>query len=250
MELSLFAQGLLVGIAFCAGLISAIAGSGGLLTLPALLWCGLPPMTALATNKVQSALGTLTSTFNFFRNGHLNVRSMLPSVTMGIVGSIVGTFTVQAINGAILTKLMPLLLLAISLYFLFSRKVTVSDQPPLITSGWFAATAGLSMGIYGGFFGPGMGSIMPFLLVWLLGHNLIKATAETKLMILAINGTSAIIFAFSGYVLWSLALSMAVAQMLGAQLGSSLVMTRGTALVQPFITIVTLIVALKLLFIP
>ena len=106
------------------------------------------------------------------------------------------------------------------------------------------------MGIYGGFFGPGMGSIMPFLLVWLLGHNLIKATAETKLMILAINGTSAIIFAFSGYVLWYSALSMAVAQMLGAQLGSSLVMTRGTALVQPFITIVTLIVALKLLFIP
>ena len=120
MELSLLAQGLLVGIAFCAGLISSIAGSGGLLTLPALLWCGLPPMTALATNKVQSALGTVTSTFNFFRNGHLNVRSMLPSVTMGIVGSIIGTFTVQAINGAILTKLMPLLLLAISLYFLFS----------------------------------------------------------------------------------------------------------------------------------
>ena len=214
-------------------------------------------MTALDINKVQSALGTLMSTFNFFRNGHLNVRSMLPSVTMGIVGSIIGIFTVQSINGAILAKLMPLLLLAISLYFLFSifyflfsRKVTVSDQAPLITSGWFAATAGLSMGIYGGFFGPGMGSIMPFLLVWLLGHNLIKATAETKLMILAINGTSAIIFAFSGYVLWSLALSMAVAQMLGAQLGSSLVMTRGTALVQPFITIVTLIVALKLLFIP
>ena len=72
MELSLFAQGPLVGIAFCAGLIFSIAGSGGLLTLPALLWCGLPPMTALATNKVQSALGTLTSTFNFFRNGHLN----------------------------------------------------------------------------------------------------------------------------------------------------------------------------------
>ena len=77
-------------------------------------------MTALDINKVQSALGTLMSTFNFFRNGHLNVRSMLPSVTMGIVGSIIGIFTVQSINGAILAKLMPLLLLAISLYFLFS----------------------------------------------------------------------------------------------------------------------------------
>ena len=106
------------------------------------------------------------------------------------------------------------------------------------------------MGFYGGFFGPGMGLIMPLLFVWLLGHNLVKATAETKLMILAVNGTSALIFVFSGYVIWSLAITMSVAQIIGARLGSNLVISRGAGFVQPIITAVTMLMALKLLFSP
>lgn len=84
----------------------------------------------------------------------------------------------------------------------------------------------------------------------MLGHNLIKATAETKLMILAMNGTSAVIFIINGFVLWELVLPMALAQIMGARLGSNLVMTRGSGLVQPIITAVTVAVALKLLFFP
>ena len=106
------------------------------------------------------------------------------------------------------------------------------------------------MEFYGGFFGPGMGSIMPFLFMWLLGHNLVRATAESKLMILAVNGTSAMIVVVSGYVVWSLAIAMSVAQVIGARMGSNLVMKRGSGFVQPIITGVTLLVALKLLFFP
>ena len=91
---------------------------------------------------------------------------------------------------------------------------------------------------------------MPFLFLWLLGHNLVKATAETKLMILAVNGTSAVIFAANGLVLWELALPMALPQIMGARLGSNLVMTRGSGLVQPIIMVVTIGVVLKLLFFP
>ena len=69
MEIAADTQVILVGVAFFAGLISSIAGSGGILTLPALLWAGLPPLNALATNKVQSSLGTLSSAWNFFRRG-------------------------------------------------------------------------------------------------------------------------------------------------------------------------------------
>ena len=71
MELSITATLALVGVAFFAGLVSSIAGSGGLLTLPALLWAGLPPLSALATNKLQSAMGTLSSVSNFRRHGYL-----------------------------------------------------------------------------------------------------------------------------------------------------------------------------------
>jgi uncharacterized membrane protein YfcA len=95
-----------------------------------------------------------------------------------------------------------------------------------------------------------MGSIVPFLFVWLLGHNLVKATAETKLMILAVNGTSALIFVFSGYVVWQLAIAMSLAQIVGARIGSNLVIKGGASLVQPIITVVTMLMAIKLLFFP
>lgn len=250
MEIALDTQIILVGVAFFAGLISSIAGSGGILTLPALLWAGLPPLNALATNKVQSSLGTLSSAWNFFRKGHLDIKPLYGAVAMAVLGSVVGTFLVQSLDGATLTKLIPFLLLAIALYFLFSPKVSEADYPQKISQRWFACTAALGMGFYGGFFGPGMGSIMPFLFVWLLGHNLVKATAETKLMILTVNGTSALIFVFSGYVIWQLAIGMSVAQVIGARLGSNLVMKRGAGFVQPIITVITLLIALKLLFFP
>ena len=108
---------------------------------------------------------------------------------MAVLGSVAGTLLVQSLDTSTLTRLIPFLLLAIAVYFLFSPKVSGSDHPQKISQQWFACSAALGMGFYGGFFGPGMGSIMPFLFVWLLGHNRVKATAETKLMILAVNGT-------------------------------------------------------------
>ncbi|MDG1310935.1 MAG: TSUP family transporter [Porticoccaceae bacterium] len=250
MEITIDNHFLLVFVAFFAGLISSIAGSGGILTLPALLWAGLPPLNALATNKVQSSLGTLSSVWNFFRRGHLDIKPLRLSVALAVAGSVIGTLVVQSLDTALLTRLIPFLLLAIAMFFLLSPKVSAADHPQRISQRWFACTAALAMGFYGGFFGPGMGSIMPFLFVWLLGHNLVKATAETKLMILAVNGTSALIFVFSGYVIWSLAFTMSVAQVFGARLGSNLVIKRGSGFVQPIITGVTLLMALKLLLFP
>ena len=106
------------------------------------------------------------------------------------------------------------------------------------------------MGFYGGFLGPASGSILPFLLVFLPGHNLVRATAEGKLFILVINGVSALLFAISGGVVWSLAIAMGIAQIVGARIGSNLVIHRGVGLVQPLIALVTLLVALCFYFIP
>ena len=248
MDLSVVTQSILVAVAFFAGLISSIAGSGGILTLPALLWAGLPPLNALATNKLQSSIGTLSSAWNFFRNGHIAIRPLLPVLLMGFVGSVIGTFAVQQLDSEILLKLIPFLLIAIAIYFLTLPKMAAENSQPKLSQGWFACTAGLGMGFYGGFFGPAMGSIFPFLLVWLVARNLVTATAETKLMILVVNGTSAIIFIAGGHVIWGLAIAMAIAQMVGARMGSNLVMQRGSGLVQPIITIVTLLMAIKLLF--
>ncbi len=248
MDLSTVTQVSLVGVAFFAGLISSIAGSGGILTLPALLWAGLPPLNALATNKVQSAIGTLSSAWNFFRQGHIDIKPLLPVLLMGFIGSVIGTLAVQQLDSEILLKLIPFLLIAIAAYFLLMPKVSEANSQPKINQAWFACTAGLGMGFYGGFFGPAMGSIFPFLLVWLMARDLVTATAETKLMIVVVNGTSALLFIAGGHVVWGLAIAMSVAQMIGARLGSNLVMKRGSSFVQPIITIVTLLMAVKLLF--
>jgi len=248
MEITVFTYIILFVLAFFAGLISSVAGSGGLITLPALLWLGLPPLNALATNKVQSSLGTLSSAWNFFRQGYLDIKPLYWFLVMAILGSVAGTCLVQRFDGTTLSRLIPFLLLGIALYFLMLPNVSGTDFRAKISRQRFAYTAALGMGFYGGFFGPGMGTIMPFLFVWLLGHNLVKATAETKLMILAVNGSSALIFVFSGYVIWQLAIGMSIAQILGARLGSNLVMIRGANFVQPIIIWVTIVVAIQLLF--
>lgn len=250
MDIAINIQLTLVLIAFFAGLISSIAGSRGLLTLPALLSAGLPPLNALATNQVQSSLGTMSSACNFFRKGHLDVKPLGLSLACSVLGSVVGTMAVQSLDNSVLTRLRPFLLLAIALYFLVSPTLSDVDHPQRMSRRWFALSAALGIGFYGGFFGPGMGSIMPFLFVWLLGHNLVKATAETKLMFLAVNGTCALIFVFSGYFFWQLATVMSLAQIVGARMGFNLIIKGDASLVQPIITVVTMLMVIKLLFFP
>lgn len=249
-ELSLLSTVVLIVVAFFAGLISSIAGAGGLLTLPALLWAGLPPLHALGTNKTQSAIGTLVSAWNFFRSGHLKPAEMGEALVLTFLGAVAGTLLVQRLSNDILIRLIPVLLIVIAVYFIFSPRISNHDSPSRLSSRYFTWIAAPAMGFYGGFFGPGTGSILPFLFVWLWGYNLRKATAHTKAMVLTINGISAILFALSGKVLWSLALMMAMAQMIGAYLGSSLVISRGAGMVQPIIIGVTLLLSVKLLVFP
>ena len=248
IELSPFIMGILTFVAFVAGFISSIAGAGGLLTLPVLLWVGLPPINALATNKVQSSLGSLSSTWNFYHRGHLHLSEIRWSLVLALLGAILGTFVVQRIGNQVLVRLIPLLLIVIALYFLFSPRISDHPAPARLGPISFAFLAALPIGFYGGFFGPGMGSILPFLLVWLCGYNLRKATAQTKAVIVVVNGSSALLFAIHGDVLWELALYMSIAQIIGARIGSNMVIDKGTVLIQPLIIVVTLTLAVKLLF--
>ncbi len=220
------------------------------MTLPLLLWTGLPPLNALATNKVQSTLGTLSSTWNFFRRGHLHLRELLPSIVLAMVGSIGGTLVVQEVGNEVLIRLIPILLIIIAVYFIFSPRMSDQASTPRISYLGYAFSVALPVGFYGGFFGPGMGSVLPFLFVWLCGYSLPKAIAQTKMMVLTINGTSAVLFINGGHVMWDLAILMSVAQMIGARWGSNAVMRRGTQFVQPVIIVATLAMAIKLLVWP
>jgi len=240
--------GLLLLLGGLAGFISAIAGAGGLLVLPTLLTLGLDPLGALATNKLQNVFGTASSLFNYFRQGQIEPRGLGLAVVCALVGSALGTFAVQRIDTALLGWLIPLLLILIALYFALSPRVGDADASPRLGHRGFALSAALVIGFYGGFFGPGIGSLFAAAFVALRGYNLVRATAHTKVLVFTTNVASLLLFIGAGQVLWSIGLSMALGQVIGARLGSNLVIRQGARLVKPLIISATLALALRLLW--
>ncbi len=237
---------LLVAIATIAAIIDAIAGGGGLLVLPALLFVGIPPAAALATNKLQGSFGTVTAMLNFRRQGALKLRSMLLPMALTLLGSAAGTLLIQHLDKDLLSGLIPILLLIFSLYFLFSPRVGDENAKQRISVFTFSITIGFGVGFYDGFFGPGTGSFFAFGYVALLGYNLRKATAEAKALNFTSNITSLLVFTLGGQIIWSLGLLMACGQVLGGYIGSHLVLKHGTALIRPMLVIISLIISSKL----
>ena len=237
----------LVAVAGMAGLIDAIAGGGGLLALPALLWAGLPPVQALATNKLQGSFGTLTASFNFVRRGEIDVARLRIPILLTFMGSASGTLAVQRLGSTLLDQIVPSLLIAFALYFLFSPRIGDQDAQHRIGHGLFGLLIGFSVGFYDGFFGPGTGSFFAAAFVLLLGYNLRRATAGTKILNFTSNIASLIFFALAGEVIWQVGLPMGLAQMVGAWIGSHLVIRHGTRLIRPLLVIVSLAISLRLL---
>ncbi len=247
IEISNLTIVLLTFVAFFAGLFSAVAGAGGMITLPVLMWAGLPPINAMATNKVQSAIGTLSSTINFFRKGHIDIKILWPGLITAFTGAMLGVFCFRLLGNDVLQSMLPILLIAASIYFLFSPKVSDEDSTAKLTTNQFNFWITLGMGFYGGFFGPGMATFFAMAFIGLLGYNSRKATAHTKPLVLVINGSSAVVFIIAGDVYWTLAISMALAQFAGARIGSNLVISKGSKIIRPALILASLAIAVKLL---
>ena len=240
--LLLFATGML------AGTLDAVAGGGGLLTLPVLLAVGLGPAEALATNKLQGSFGTFSSSLYFIRNGLVSPRNMLLPIMLTFAGSASGTLLVQILDSAFLTRIMPLFLIATALYFWFGPSIRNEARKQRIGHGLFALTVGLTIGFYDGFFGPGAGTFFTLGFVTLQGFNLIQATAHTKILNFTSNIASLIFFAAGGHVVWKMGLVMAAGQLIGGRIGAHLVHHRGTRLIRPLLVAVCILISLKLLF--
>jgi len=239
--LILFATGLV------AGMVDAMAGGGGLITLPVLLFTGLTPVESLATNKLQGSFGTFASSFYFVRRGKLRLKEIRFLVICTFVGSAAGTLLVQHLNPGILTRIIPFLLIAIALYFWFGPRLGEENRRQRIGLVGFALSVAFSVGLYDGFFGPGAGSFFAIGFVTLLGFDLLKATAHTKVLNFTSNIASLIFFTVSGHVVWSLGLVMAAGQLLGAHLGAHLALRHGSRLIRPLIVIMSITISLKLL---
>jgi len=223
---------LLAAAGFGAGLVDALAGGGGIISLPALLAFGLPPHVALGTNKLQAALGTTLATGNYARRG-LVERAQLPlGVACTALGALAGALLVTRVPSDWLGRLVPWLLLAIFVYVVRSPRIGSAARRPSMGLRAFSVLFGLSLGFYDGFFGPGTGSFWTFAFVGLLGFTLPRATANTKAMNLTSNVVALGWFAVHGDVAWRVGLAVGAANIAGALVGSSLAIDRGARLIR------------------
>lgn len=233
--------------AFFAGFVDSIAGGGGLITVPAMLIAGIPPLQTLGTNKVQSMFGAASATLAYAQKGHVNLQEQLPMALMALMGGALGAALATIVPGEVLRAVMPVLLIAIALYFAFKPNLSDNDTHRRITPFAFGLTLVPAIGFYDGVFGPGTGSFFMLSFVTLAGFGMLKATAHTKLLNLGSNVGALIVFASFGATLWKIGLLMGLCQFLGAQVGSRLAMRIGARLIKPLLVVVCIAFAVKLI---
>lgn len=237
----------LTGVAVISGTVDAIAGGGGLIMMPVLIATGLPPHCVLGTNKLQSILGTSVATWRFHRAGLLSLRGGLPFAALSLLGAVAGALLIRRIDAHALGLLVPLLLIGVALYTVLSRRMEDHDAPPRLGPGAYSPVVA-GIGFYDGFFGPGAGQFYAASLVSLRGMGLTRAMGLTKLINVASNLGSLIVFASGGEVLWLLGLTMGLGAMTGALIGSRLATRHGAAVIRPLLVTVSLALTAKLIW--
>ena len=227
------------GAALVAGFIDAIAGGGGLITLPALLLTNVPAHNALACNKISAALGTATAVGTFARSHLIQWRLSLVGVVFALIGSAAGAQIALMFDNSLLGKILVCLLpLGMAATLLpkkdMAHNLNVVGGPRL----WLLTPlVCLLIGLYDGFYGPATGSFIILALHFIVRVGLIQASATAKVINLGSNLAAAVSFIMAGKVLWSLALPMAAASIAGNWLGSRAAVRVGPQAVRRFLAV-------------
>ncbi len=234
-------------IALCAGWVDAIAGGGGLITVPSLLVLGIPPHMVLATHKLQICLGRLSAMLNFFIKGSLPLKEVALGVIFMTLSTALGTLFTLYLTPEILRIIIPILMCGVFIYTLLAPKVGEEDTKPKIKPALFYTVVIFILGFYDGFFGPGAGSFIIFAFVSLLGFNMKKAVVRAKIMSFTSNIVSLVIFMEGGHVLWSIGLLMSAGQIIGGWIGSNFLLTKEVKFIRIVFLCVVGVTILKLL---
>lgn len=237
----------LFAAAFLAGFIDSIAGGGGMITIPAMLIAGIPPLETLGTNKLQSLFGSGSASIAYARHGHVNLREQLPMALMSAAGAVLGALLATVVPADVLEAVLPFLLIGIALYFGFKPNIGDLDKHRRLSVFLFTITFVPLIGLYDGVFGPGTGSFFMLGFVSLAGYGILKATAHTKFLNFGSNIGAFFVFLLSGVVLWKIGLTMGVGQFLGAQVGSRYAMAKGAKIIKPLLVVVSIALAIRLL---
>ena len=235
---------------FLAGLVDAIGGGGGLISLPAYLLAGLPVHRAIATNKLSSACGTALATFRFIREGLVNWKIAVPTILCAMAGSSLGAnLSIRASESAMENIL--LAVLPVVAFIVLNPKIfhdNDTQETVLNRKLWITAlVSSFVVGIYDGFYGPGTGTFLIIAFTVLARMDMRSANAQTKIINLTTNITSLVIFLMNGQAIIALGLAAAACNMAGNYVGAGLALTKGSKITRPVIVLVLGLLFLKVL---
>jgi hypothetical protein len=220
--------------AFFAGFIDSVAGGGGLIQIPA-LFLFLPPSASASvasvfgTNKLSSICGTSIAALQYARRVSIPWRSMLPAALTAFVFSFLGARLVTLLRPEYLKPIVVGLLVLVAIYTFINKNLGDLHAPrlPARTERWLAAAAGMAIGFYDGFFGPGTGSFLIFVFIGWFGFDFLTASASAKIVNFATNLSAVAYFAATDHILYRYALPMAACNILGSWLGSRMALLKG-----------------------
>ncbi|MBY7026428.1 MULTISPECIES: TSUP family transporter [Clostridium] len=237
-------------LVFLAGIIDAVAGGGGIISLPAYIFAGIPIHIAYGTNKFASCIGTSISSIKFFRSGNVKIKSALLSAAGALIGSWVGAQIVLLLNEKYLNYCLIIILPIVSLFLLFNRNFGVKNKKQLSNKKLYILSfiIGLFLGAYDGFFGPGTGTFLVICFTGILGFNLITASGNAKIVNLASNFSALIAYILGGKVMFSIGVPAAVCAIAGNYLGAHLAIKNGDKIIKPIIFVAIGLLFIKVIF--
>jgi uncharacterized membrane protein YfcA len=240
----------LVLIGFIAGSINTLAGGGSLLTLPILIFLGLPPNIANGTNRIAILFQNVFTTAGFHSKGVKTFPFSLYVGVSALLGSIVGAQIAVDIKGETFNKILAIIMIIVVFYMVFSSKKKITDVIER-TSGkqlWLSIVLFFFIGVYGGFIQAGVGFIILLVLSSVNNFSLVKSNAIKVLVVLIYTTSAVLIFALNDKINWKIGLTLAIGNSIGGWLASRWSVKKGDNLVRKFLIVMVVIMAIKLWF--
>lgn len=234
-------------LVFLGGFVDAIAGGGGLISLPAYMIVGLNPIDAIGTNKFSASCGTFVATMRYSRCGFIHWRELIPAVIVALIGSWIGARLALLVENDIF-KVIMLVVLPLTAVFVLNKKTLSKYRLPYTGRKTITIISILAMmmGVYDGFYGPGTGTFLMLMLVGIAHVSLQEAVGTTKVINLSTNVASLSVYLVHGKVLFPLALVAAIFGIAGNYIGARYFTKKGVGFVKPIIVAVLTIFFVKL----
>lgn len=241
---------LLFGSGLIAGALNVIAGGGSFLTLPLLMFLGLPAGMANGTNRVGIVLQNVAAVWSFERHRVLDWGSLWWAAAPATLGAALGTWGALLISDQAFKKVLALLMLTVSVWTLWSphnRKQGSHPEPAVRSRRHYLLTgvAFFGVGIYGGFVQAGVGFFI-LAVTSAVGLNLVRGNAVKVLTVLCFTVLSLALFAWQGKVDWLMGLTLAAGTILGGLVGARLTVLKGHRWVRGVVTVTIILFAVKL----